>query len=179
MSALDRQINLLPQQEYRDVVREKRTRTVSSGLLLFFLLLALSAFGIWSAAFVISQNIEKTKQHIHSLEQSLASLSQKEQQVQLLANRLEGATSIVASRPEFEKELDQLVGAIPIDVSIISAEFPDSGKTVALKLVSKTYAGFKDVLSVLRDGSFPRVEIDQLSRDHIGLYTIDLTMTLP
>lgn len=179
MSVFDRQINLLPQQEYRDAVREKRTRTVSSGLLLLFLLLALSAFGIWSTAFVISRNIENTKRQINSLEQSLASLSQKEQHVQLLANRLEGATSIVASRPEFEKEFDQLVAAIPIDVSIISAEFPDSGKTVALKLVSKTYAGFKDVLSVLADGSFPRVEIDQLSRDHSGLYTIDLTMTLP
>lgn len=179
MSSLDRQINLLPQQEFHDSRRERRSRFLYIGLLFLLLILAFGAIGIWSTAFVLAREIQTAEEQASSLQKTIASLSDREQKVQLLVNRLKTAHSVISARPDFEKELRQIISIFPQDVSILSADFDKNGKTVDFKVGSNTYSGLNNSISALQNGKFPQTVIKQLTRDHRGIYSVEVLLTLP
>lgn len=147
-------------------------------LAVLFVIVAGIGAGVWGVAWRYSREIQATTGQIAQLEQTIGSLSAKEQKIQLLANRLKSAQSIMTSRADFEKKLDQIAAALPQDVSILSAELEKSGKNATLRLESATYGGFRDVFLALQGGSFPKVDVKGFSRSHAGVYSIELVLLL-
>lgn len=179
MSGVEKQINLLPRKEYREESKKHQVRLVRSILFIFFLASALISAGIWSAVMVLASDVSSSNQKIVSLKSTITSLSAREQKIQLLSNRLKTSSTILSTRPAFEKELDQVVGTLPVGVVLVSAELEKSGKIVTLKLLSPTYRGFQDALSTFKNGNFARVDLTDISRKQTGEYSIEFIITLP
>ena len=175
---LMRQINLLPRKEAGDLTSVRRTHAAEATLLIGFISCALATAGIWFWALNLSSQIQTSQQQIAALQERISARSSREQKIQLLANRLKSAGSIITSRPNFDKELDQIAGALPHDVHLASAELEKSGKTATLKLQSSSYSGFRDLMAALQTGGFPRVDVKQFSRDHAGVYSVELVLAL-
>lgn len=157
---------------------DRRIRAANIFLVVLFVLSAGTGAGVWAVAWRYSREIQASASQIAQLEQTIGSLSVKEQKIQLLANRLKSAQSIMTSRADFEKKLDQIAAALPQGVSILSAELEKSGKSATLRLESATYGGFRDVIVALQNGSFPKVDVKGFSRSHAGTYSIELVLFL-
>lgn len=178
MNTSTQSINLLPKEQR--TVRERVHRFRLIGLSLFILLVGIGivAVAIWAMSVTTSKQLSTVEIRIGELQRRVASKSREEQQYQLLANRLNSASTVLTQRSPLDQYIDEVTTHLPEEIVLRSIEVQEGSKTAKLTLVSTTYATFSSLFNQLKSGVFPLVTVDSLGRDAKGTYVLSLRISV-
>lgn len=171
-------INLLPIEFTRSQIERAKFKKVQAVSIIFLLVLTAIAVAVVALRFLQSQEIEKNKTQLETVENLIQGLKNKEVSLTVLKNRL-SAINKLTSTPSKQKSLYTLISSlIPAQVSVTSVVI-DKNSNLNLSITASDSTAFADFLESLtsvekNEDRISQVIIDSLSRNKDGSLRVSL-----
>lgn len=171
-------INLLPPQ--RRGIQDQRHLFKKIEVVAIVVVCVVSAIAIalWAAVLVIQRQLAQENDQITALQADIASQSKKEQQFQLLSNRLQTAAEVIKERSPLQQRLDSIVSLMPAGVSVEAASLTNAESTGTLQVAAKTYESFEELMTVLQESRFSGIRLTTIHREVDGIYRVAFEVIL-